>query len=99
VSAHAEADVLVLGAGPAGIGVGLALGERALVLDAAPEVGGLARTVDVDGATLDLGGHSFHTPHPDVRALVHGAVAMEEARRDAWCYVAGAWIPYPFQRH
>ena len=96
---NANAEVVVIGAGPAGIGVGLALGERALVVDAAREVGGLARTIDFDGAIVDLGGHSFHTPHPAVRELVFGAVAMEESRRDAWCLVGGEWIAYPFQRH
>jgi UDP-galactopyranose mutase len=96
---RAHAEVLVLGAGPAGIGAGLALGERAIVVDAANEAGGLARTIDVAGATFDLGGHSFHTPHPDVRSLVFGAVPMEEQRRDAWCLVGGSWIPYPFQKH
>jgi protoporphyrinogen oxidase len=92
-------EVLILGAGPAGIGAGLALGERALVVDGATEVGGLARTVDVGGALFDLGGHSFHTPHPEVRDLVFGALAMEERKRDAWCLVGDAWIPYPFQKH
>ena len=94
-----QTEVLVLGAGPAGIGVGLALGDRALVVDGAAEVAGLARTVDVDGALFDLGGHSFHTPHPEVRELVFGALAMEERKRDAWCLVGDAWIPYPFQKH
>jgi protoporphyrinogen oxidase len=94
-----QTEVLVLGAGPAGIGAGLALGDHALVIDAAAEVGGLARTVDVDGALFDLGGHSFHTPHPEVRDLVFGALAMEERKRDAWCLVGDAWIPYPFQKH
>ena len=94
-----QTEVLVLGAGPAGLGVGLALGERALVVDAAAEVGGLSRTIDVDGALFDLGGHSFHTPHPEVRDLVFGALAMEERKRDAWCLVGDAWIPYPFQKH
>ena len=99
MSARIETEVLVIGAGPAGIGAGLALGNRALVLDAAAEVGGLARTIDVEGALFDLGGHSFHTPHPEVRDLVFGALAMEERKRDAWCLVGDAWIPYPFQKH
>lgn len=94
-----RADVLVIGAGPAGLGAALALGERALVVDGAREAGGLARTIELDGAVFDLGGHSFHTPHPAVRELVFDALPMEERRRDAWCLVDGAWIPYPFQKH
>jgi UDP-galactopyranose mutase len=89
--------VVVLGAGPAGIGAGIALGERALVLERATDPGGLCATVSLGGTLFDLGGHSFHTPHPRVRDLVFGALPMEEQAREAWCYVRDQWIPYPFQ--
>lgn len=94
-----EADAIVLGAGPAGIGAGLSLGRRAIVLERGPEVGGLCGTIELDGAVFDLGGHSFHTPHAEVRRLVFDALPMEEQRRQAWCLVGDAWINYPFQRH
>ncbi|HUL94573.1 MAG TPA: FAD-dependent oxidoreductase [Usitatibacter sp.] len=90
---------VVIGAGPAGIGAALALGRDALVLERASGPGGLCASVSLDGAVFDLGGHSFHTPHAHVRELVHGALPMEECRRDAWCHVAGEWVPYPFQQH
>jgi protoporphyrinogen oxidase len=90
---------LVIGAGPAGIGAALSLGDAALVLERGPDAGGLCATVTLEGAVFDLGGHSFHTPHREVRELVFGALTMEEYRRDAWCYVKGEWIAYPFQRH
>jgi protoporphyrinogen oxidase len=93
------AHTLVIGAGPAGIGAALSLGDRALVLERGPDAGGLCATVTLEGAVFDLGGHSFHTPHREVRELVFGALAMEEYRRDAWCYVKGEWIAYPFQGH
>ncbi|HLX24079.1 MAG TPA: FAD-dependent oxidoreductase [Usitatibacter sp.] len=93
------ADTIVIGAGPAGIGAALALGDEALVLERSAHAGGLSATVTLEGAVFDLGGHSFHTPHTHVRDLVFGAVPMEERRREAWCYVNGEWIPYPFQQH
>ncbi|CAG1007345.1 hypothetical protein BURK1_03392 [Burkholderiales bacterium] len=96
---HRRTDVVVIGAGPAGLGAALALGERAIVLDEAGEVGGLAHAIDVGGASFDLGGHSFHTPHRAVRDLVYGALPMEERPRDAWCLVGGDYVPYPFQKH
>jgi len=94
-----DADVVVLGGGPAGIGVGLALGERALVLESERVAGGLAGSVELAGARFDLGGHSFHTPHHAVRELVFGALPMEEQKRNAWCFAGGEWLPYPFQKH
>jgi protoporphyrinogen oxidase len=92
-------DTIIIGAGPAGLGAAMALGEEAVVLEGAHEVAGLCRTIERDGAVFDLGGHSFHTPHPDVRELVFGALEMEEQRREAWCWLDGEWIPYPFQKH
>lgn len=94
-----DAEVIVLGAGPAGIGAGLALGDHALVLEREAVAGGLAGSVELAGAHFDLGGHSFHTPHPAVRELVFGALPMEEQTRNAWCLVGGQWLPYPFQKH
>lgn len=89
--------VVVIGAGPAGIGAGIALGKRGLVLDSCQEVGGLARSIQLDDAVFDLGGHSFHTPHAEIRELVFNTLEMYEQRRDARCYSHGVVIPYPFQ--
>ncbi len=54
------ADIVVLGAGPAGLGAGLAAaraGARVAVVEAGPRVGGLCVTVERDGLRYDLGGH------------------------------------------
>ena len=91
--------IIVLGAGPAGIGAGLALGDDAIVLEGGSEPGGLCRTIELDGAVFDLGGHSFHTPHPEIRDLVFRALEMHVQPRQARCYFDGILIPYPFQAH
>jgi protoporphyrinogen oxidase len=91
--------IVVLGAGPAGIGAGIALGERGLVLEAGAEPGELCQTIDFEGAVFDLGGHSFHTPHPEIRELVFRSLEMYEQPRQARCFCQGTMIPYPFQVH
>lgn len=91
--------IVVIGAGPAGIGAGLALGDRAIVVEREAEPGGLCRTLVREGAVCDYGGHSFHTPHPAIRDLVFSAVEMFEQKRDACCATNGTMIPYPFQAH
>ena len=91
--------VVIIGAGPAGIGAGLGLADQGLVLEGSPHPGGLCRTIELDGVFFDFGGHSFHTPHPEVRDLVFRSLDMVEQPRNAWCYVGGDWVPYPFQKH
>src|SRR5262245_37457417 len=91
--------IVVIGAGPAGIGVGLSLSNDCLVLDRAPNAGGLSCSEIVDGAMFDYGGHSFHTPHPEVHNLVFDAVEMYVQRRNAQCFLRGEFIPYPFQKY
>ena len=94
-----ETPVIVLGAGPAGIGAGIGLGDSGLVLESNSDPGGLCRTIELDGAVFDLGGHSFHTPHPEIRELVFGATEMYVQARRACCYSNGVMLPYPFQAH
>ncbi|MEO8432818.1 MAG: FAD-dependent oxidoreductase [Acidobacteriota bacterium] len=94
-----HAPVVILGAGPAGIAAAVALGPAAILLDAREDVGGLSGTFERSGATFDVGGHSFHTPHPAVRDLVFGSLDMFEQRREARCLVGDALIRYPFQKH
>jgi protoporphyrinogen oxidase len=92
-------DAIVIGAGPAGLGAALGLGVGTTLLERSEVPGGLCQSVVVEGAVFDLGGHSFHTPHAAIRELVFGAIKMEEQQREAWCFVAGELIPYPFQKN
>lgn len=92
-------DVVIIGAGPAGLGAGLALGERALVLEQAKNAGGLSSSIEFEGAVFDLGGHSFHSPHPHVKRWAAEAVELYEQRREARCFSHARMIRYPFQKH
>jgi protoporphyrinogen oxidase len=44
-------------------------GRNAVVLEAESQVGGLAKTVEIDGFRFDLGGHRFFTKAHEVEAL------------------------------
>jgi len=92
-------NTIVIGAGPAGLGAALALGDSAIVLESRETAGGFCRSLDIDGAIFDFGGHSFTTPHSAIRRLVFDSLEMEEQKRDAWCWLNGEWVRYPFQQH
>jgi UDP-galactopyranose mutase len=90
---------LIIGSGPTGIGTALGLENDCLVLESSNNIGGFSMSIDINGAMFDYGGHSFHTPHPEVREIVFNALEMSEQKRDARCLSYGDIIPYPFQKN
>ena len=62
----------VLGGGPAGLTAAYVLaqrGEKGVVLEADTQVGGISKTVEVDGYRFDLGGHRFFSKLAPVQKL------------------------------
>lgn len=90
---------IIIGSGPTGIGAALGLENDCLVLEAGSEMGGFSMSIEIDGAVFDYGGHSFHTPHPEVHDLVYNSLDMFDQTRDARCLSYGEIIPYPFQKN
>jgi protoporphyrinogen oxidase len=74
-------DIVVIGAGPAGLTAAYALtkrGEPVTVLEGDSVVGGISRTVERDGWRFDIGGHRFFTKVPVVEQLWHEILPDEE---------------------
>ena len=70
----------MLGGGPAGLTAAYVLGKagrKAIVLEADRQVGGLAKTVEIDGFRFDLGGHRFFTKAHEVETLWHEIMGDE----------------------
>jgi protoporphyrinogen oxidase len=95
-----DVEGLIIGGGPSGLSVAYALQGNTLVLEKESRVGGLCRSITHQGGVFDIGGHSFHTPHPEVYELVQelldGKLFLQE--RDARVFSHGTLIPYPFQK-
>jgi protoporphyrinogen oxidase len=98
--------IVVLGAGPTGLGAAWRLHERGhsrwSLYEAASHVGGLAASViDPHGFTWDLGGHvlfSHYKYFDDVMDRALGDAWVEHAR-EAWVWMRDRWIPYPLQNN
>jgi protoporphyrinogen oxidase len=93
-------DVVVLGAGLAGLAAGHALaraGRGVKVLEQRPEVGGLARTVARGPFRFDLGGHRFLTRDREVERLVAGLLGPDclTVGRRSQILLRGRTIDYP----
>jgi len=80
-TAGPQQQVVVIGAGPAGLTAAYELGKAdvpATVLEASDVVGGISRTVERDGWRFDIGGHRFFTKVPEVEALWHEILPDDE---------------------
>lgn len=98
--------MVVIGAGPTGLGAAWRLQEHGhtnwSLLEAAPEAGGLAASViDSHGFTWDLGGHVLFSHYRYFDQVMTAALgdAWVEHVREAWVWMRERWIPYPFQNN
>ncbi len=93
-------NVIILGAGPAGLAVGHELSAndvKVTVLERYDYVGGLCVTIEEDGFKFDLGGHRWFTKNEDLnrwfRRLMEGEIVMVE--RISRIYHGGRFFNYP----
>ena len=92
--------VIIGGAGPAGLTAAHELvqnGVPPLVLEAADQVGGLARTEVWQGYRIDIGGHRFYTKEPEVQELWEDLLGADflRRRRLSRIYFNGRFYRYP----
>jgi UDP-galactopyranose mutase len=98
--------IVIIGAGPTGLGAGYRLQELGhddwVILEASDRVGGLATSfTDEDGFTWDIGGHVMFSHYPYYDALVERLMGDEYStlNREAWVWMENRFIPYPFQNN
>ncbi|MBV9411097.1 MAG: NAD(P)/FAD-dependent oxidoreductase [Acidimicrobiia bacterium] len=81
-SAPDRPNVVVIGAGPAGLTAAYVLATRygieSTILESDSQVGGISRTVERDGWRFDIGGHRFFTKVKEVEALWHEILPDED---------------------
>src|SRR5215831_14686905 len=79
-----EKQVVIIGAGPAGLSAAYQLAKLNLhptVLEKGDKVGGLARTESYKGFYFDMGGHRFFTKVDEVKKMWHEILAEDFLRR------------------
>ena len=96
-------DVVIIGAGPAGLTAAFELTRRgcaSTVLEADDVVGGISRTVERDGWRFDIGGHRFFTKVKEVNDLwfeILGAGEFLQRPRMSRIYYRGKLYDYPIK--
>jgi protoporphyrinogen oxidase len=97
------ADLIVLGAGPAGVGAAYRTaraGHRVVVLERAPGPGGAAASFELDGIRVDHGSHRLHPAiEPRILGDLQGLLGDELQRRprNGRIYLDGRWIRFPLK--
>jgi protoporphyrinogen oxidase len=98
-----DAEVLVIGAGPAGLTAAYCLTKQArsvIVIERDPiYVGGISRTVDYKGFLFDIGGHRFFSKSKEVVALWQEILPDDFIARPrlSRIYYNGKFFSYPLK--
>jgi protoporphyrinogen oxidase len=94
----------ILGGGISGLSIGRLLNENHTIeiLEQQKEIGGIAKTVDVEGVPYHItGGHCFNSKYPDVLDFVFNRILPEESwhyiNRNAKIQFKGKLISYPIE--
>ncbi|KAK3943474.1 UDP-galactopyranose mutase [Diplogelasinospora grovesii] len=106
--ADIKVDVLVIGAGPTGLGAAKRLhhinGPSWLILDSNDKAGGLASTdVTPEGFLYDVGGHVIFSHYKYFDDCIDEALPKQDDwythQRISYVRYKGLWVPYPFQNN
>ena len=98
--ADLETDVLIIGAGLAGLSTALHFEGESLIVEAEDWVGGKARSEQIDGFTFDVTGHWLHLRDPGIRSMVLDLMGEDhfmtiERMSRVWSH--GVYTKYPYQ--
>lgn len=97
------ARIVVVGAGPAGLWAGwraAEAGHRVTIVDRAPQVGGMAASIDVAGLRVDLGSHRLHpSTSPTILARLQGLLGddLQTRPRNGRLRLAERWLGFPLR--
>lgn len=102
----AEPRIVILGAGPTGLGAGYRLKELGysnfVLYDRHDYVGGLANSfTDAQGFTWDIGGHVMFSHYKYYDQCFETLMGKEFTlnNRESWVRMMDRWVPYPFQNN
>ncbi len=103
---HSEQKIVILGAGPTGLGAAYRLQELGYrnwsIYERNNYIGGLATSfVDTAGFTYDIGGHVMFSHYKYFDNLVDKLLGDDytEIMREAWVWMMDRFVPYPFQNN
>jgi protoporphyrinogen oxidase len=101
-TSHERAEVVIVGAGLAGLAAAVELGTRAITLERDFRPGGLVKTDELDpGYWFDKVLHLLYCPDGETEAFVRDLLGerLLPCRPEAWVCTGAGTVRYPFQMH
>ncbi len=101
--ADCSADVVILGGGPAGLAAAWQVarsGRSVILLERAPDVGGMAASFEVGGVRVDHGSHRLHpATEPDLLADLRGLLGedLQTRPRHGRLSIYDRWVGFPLR--
>jgi UDP-galactopyranose mutase len=91
--------IIIIGAGPAGIGAAYHLDRDYSIYEAANSIGGLMRSKNINGFIFDYAGHIFFTKDNYIHKLINKLLAdnFHTQNRSSWIFSHDTFTRYPFQ--
>lgn len=106
MASSAQAKVVIIGAGPTGLGAAYRLKELGYtnfkLFERHGYIGGLAHSfVDPQGFTWDIGGHVMFSHYTYYDQCFEKLMGDEFTlnNRESWVRMFDTWVPYPFQNN
>lgn len=103
---RAEPRIVIIGAGPTGLGAGYRLKELGYtnfhIFERHPYIGGLAHSfTDEQGFTWDIGGHVMFSHYKYYDQCFDTLMGSDYTlnNRESWVRMCDTWVPYPFQNN
>ncbi|MBI3909851.1 MAG: NAD(P)-binding protein [Armatimonadetes bacterium] len=96
---RSEYSTIIVGSGPTGLSAAYHLDEDYLILEKEAQIGGLNRSITINGFTFDHAGHILFTNDEYARQMFNRLLGdnVHYQLREAWCYQCGVHTMYPFQ--
>ena len=91
--------ITIVGAGLAGLSAAYHLKTGYTLLEREKQVGGLCRSININGYTFDYAPHILFTRNPYTRELFHSLLGenLQTHTRRAYIYMNDTYIKYPFE--
>ncbi|MCD4653596.1 FAD-dependent oxidoreductase, partial [bacterium] len=91
--------VIIVGAGPAGLGFARELDGDLIILEAENSPGGLMRSKTIEGYVFDWAGHIFFTKFQRIKDLIESLQKddFHWQDRESWVFSKETYTRYPFQ--